>query len=235
MITQYSDPRDIDREFWQDHDKASYWLKKHTSSRHQTLKLMKDGGWDVFDMKRKYCFSEPIFYISPQTGNRWLTYLCSKNSEGFHMYVRTVLYFFTEKYMTIMIPITSLNEDDGEAKEVHGVSIYTSHMFQRMADPERLGVDMSDRINVIRNFVEFVGIVWSDIRPPREGEKHDQIILRTPASWLRGHTVNVGDRFVSIYRTFYTDRSMTYSQMKDVRTFKKFADANRSVIQSHGK
>lgn len=226
MITQYSKPRDIDREFWEDKPKATYWLKKHTSNRTQLVKLMEDGGWDVFDMKREYSFSEPIFYQSPQNDNRWLTYLCSKNDGGFHMYIRTILYLFTEKYMTIMLPITTIDiDDDGnEVGEINGVNIYTAHMFQRMADPDRLGVDMTDRINVIRNFAEFVATGWSDTRPPKNGERHTQIMLRTPASWIRGHTVRVGNRFVNIYRTFYTDRSMSPQQMKDVRSFRKFAD-----------
>ena len=231
MISQYSDPRDIDREFWADHEKAKYWLKKHSSGRSQMEKLMDGGGWDVFDMKRDYCFSEPIYYNSPQTGNRWLTYLVSKNDDGFHMYIRTVLYFFTDQFMTIMLPITSIEEDDNDAREISGVNIYTSHMFQRMADPDRLGVDMTDRVKVIRNFVEFVATGWSDTRPPRKGEQHTQLLLRTPASWIRGHTVKVGNRFVNIYRTFYTDRSMTPAQRRDVKTFKKFADEKRTAIQ----
>lgn len=238
MISQYSRPEDIDREFWQDISKAKYWLKKHTSGRSQLVKLMDDGGWDVFDMKREYSFSDPVYYTSPQTGNRWLTYLCSKNDGGFHMYIRTVLYFFTEQYMTIMLPITSIDEVDGEEQQVNGINIYTSHMFQRMADPDRLGVDMTDRINIIRNFTEYVATGWSDTRPPKDGERHTQIMLRTPASWIRGHTVKVGDRFVNIYRTFYTDRSMTPGQLRDVRTFRKFADEkmnksnNGTAIQS---
>ena len=231
MISQYSDPRDINREFWADHEKAKYWLKKHSSGRSQMVKLMDGGGWDVFDMKRDYCFSEPIYYNSPQTGNRWLTYLVSKNDDGFHMYIRTVLYFFTDQFMTIMLPRTSIEEDDNDAREISGVNIYTSHMFQRMADPDRLGVDMTDRVKVIRNFVEFVGTGWSDTRPPRKGEQHTQLLLRTPASWIRGHTVKVGNRFVNIYRTFYTDRSMTPAQRRDVQTFKKFADEKRTAIQ----
>ena len=51
-------------------------------------------------------------------------------------------------------------------------------------------------------------------------------MMRLPGSWLRGHTVDVGRRHVTIYRTFWTDKSMTYKQLKDVRTFKKFADEN---------
>lgn len=226
MITQLSNPADIDREFWADHDKAKYWLKKHTSGRSHLVKLMDNGGWDVFDMKRDYCFSEPVYYQSPQTGNRWLTYLMSKNHDGFRFYIRTVLYFFTEKFMTIMLPITSIDDEEGNERQRNGVNIYTSHMFQRIN--ERLGVDMADRVNVIRNFTEFVATGWIDTRPPRDGEKHTQILLRTPASWIRGHTVKVGDRFVNIYRTFWTDKSMSYRQLKDVRTFKKFADAKMS-------
>ena len=108
-------------------------------------------------------------------------------------------------------------------------------MFQRMADPDRLGVDMTDRIKVMRNFAEFVGTGWSDTRPPRKGEKFEQVMMRLPGSWLRGHVVEVGGRLVTIYRTFYTDRSMTPQQRRDVKSFKKFADEKRTAIQSPDK
>lgn len=232
MINQYSSPKDIDREFWDDYSKAKYWLKKHTSSRMQTMKVMDDGGWDVFDGIKDYSFSEPIYYTSPTTGNRWLTYLTSKRKDGFKMFVRLILFSYTDRYMTMMLPITTAEVDDvgNNVYETATVNVYTAHLFQRMADPDRLGVDMSDRVKVMRNFAEFVGLGWSDTRPPREGERHTQIMLRTPGSWIRGHTINVGKRIVNIYRTFYTDKSMTWKQIKDVKSFRKFADDNGVMI-----
>ena len=136
--------------------------------------------------------------------------------------------------MTIMLPVTTVDEnEDGErTNEVHGVNVYTAHMFQRMADPDRLGVDMNDRVKVMRNFAEFVGVGWSDNRPPRKHEEHEQVMMRLPGSWLRGHTMQVGDRHVTIYRTFYTDRSMNPQQLKDVRSFKRFADAKMNNIKT---
>jgi hypothetical protein len=232
MINQYSSPKDIDREFWDDYSKAKYWLKKHTSSRKQTMKVMDDGGWDVFEGIKDYSFSEPIYYTSPTTGNRWLTYLTSKRKDGFKMFVRLILFCYTDKYMTVMLPITTAEvDDDGNyVSETATVNVYTAHLFQRMADPDRLGVDMSDRVKVMRNFAEFVGLGWSDTRPPRDGERNTQIMLRTPGSWIRGHTINVGKRIVNIYRTFYTDKSMTWKQIKDVKSFRKFADDNGVMI-----
>lgn len=227
MITQYSDPETIDREFWADHKKARYWIHKQTSRRDVTDKLTEDG-YDVMDGKCNYKFSDPIYYQSPQTGNRWLLYLIAKMEKDgdVHIYYRMMLYYFTEKFMTIMVPVITREENrQGDYRnEMSGVNIYTAHMFQRMADPDRLGVDMTDRIKVMRNFAEFVGTGWSDDRPPREGEKDMQIMMRTPGSWLRGHTVRVGSRHVTIYRTFFTDKSMTPRQWKDVKSFKRFAD-----------
>lgn len=232
MISQYSKPRDIIHEFWNDHEKARYWLMKKTSGSAETWKIIEDG-FDVLDGKRQYKFSEPIFYTSPQTGNRWMLFICSRRDESgvLRQYSRTLLFQLTERYMTVMLPTYMADEDKetGELKgEIEGVNVYTSHLFQRMADPDRLGVDMSDRFRVMRNFSEFVATGWCDTRDPREGEKHQQIMLRTPGSWLRGHVVMVGSRYVSIYRTFYTDKSMSFRQWKDVKTFRKFADAKKS-------
>ena len=238
MISQYSDPRDIDREFWNDKAKALYWLKKHTSRRAVEWQLMEDG-YDVMDGKADYRFSEPIFYTSPQTGNRWLLYISARKDENgdVRLFYRSMLYYFTELYMTIMIAVTTCEEnDDGDRRnEVNGVNVYTAHLFQRMADPDRLGVDMTDRIKVMRNFAEFVGTGWSDTRPPRKGEKFEQVMMRLPGSWLRGHVVEVGGRLVTIYRTFYTDRSMTPQQRKDVKSFKKFADGKLAAKLSTDK
>ena len=231
MITQYNDPRDIDREFWEDHKRALYFLQKKANRKAERTKIL-DDSWPVLLNQQKYSFSDPFYYQSPQSGNRWLMWVTSKRADDgdIHFYMRAVLYFYTEAYMTMMLAMKMAEENkDGDIRNVTDtVNVYTSHMFQRMADKDRLGVDMSDRVKVMRNFVEFVSSGWSDTRPPRDGEKHTQIIFRTPASWLRGHTMMVGSRAVNIYRTFWADKSMTYKQMKDVRTFKKFADAKMS-------
>ena len=229
MITQLSKPEDIDREFWADLRKAIYWLNKQGNTRDRRMKIL-DDGWEVFNFRQEYSLSEPIYYTSPQTGNRWLLWITAKRDKQgeMHFYMRAVLYFYTAAYMTMMMALKMNSEDsDGNVvKTVNTVNVYTSHMFQRMH--ERLDVDMTDRVKVMRNFVEFVATGWSDIRPPRKGERDTQLLFRTPGSWLRGHAFQIGSGWVHIYRTFYTDRSMTNKQKKDVRTFKKFADANQS-------
>lgn len=230
MISQYSNPKDIDREFWEDYLRACYWLNKKCSPKQERFKIL-DDGWEVFNFRQDYAMSDTYYYDSPQTGNRWLMFITARRGDNGDMKFcsRCVLYQMTEKFMTIMIPmvIVMTDSESEEREEVSSVNIYTAHMFQRMADKDRLGVDMTDRIKVIRNFVEFVVTGWSDTRPPRKdkGEHDTQIMLRTPASWIRGHVIQVGNRLVTIYRTFWTDRSMSYAQLKDVRSFKRFADA----------
>lgn len=227
MISQYSQPKDIDREFWDDYPKAIYWLNKQVERRKVKDKIL-DDSWDVYNFHRDYSFSETVFYESPQTGNKWMMWVTTKRKpDGIHCFTRAALYHLTAAYMTMMIPMLIVKESkDGEIEgEVQGVNVYTAHLFQRMSDKDRLGVKMDDRFSVMRNFAEFVVTGWSDTRPPRKGEKHTQIMFRSPASWIRGHTVTVKDHHVTIYRTFYTDKSMSYSQLKDVRSFKKFADA----------
>ena len=234
MISQYSKAEDIDREFWKDYERALYWLRKKMDAKSQRMKLV-DAGWDVYNFRQKYSMSEPVYYNSPQTGNRWLTWITMKrDGKGdMHFYMRAVLYLYTEAYMTMMLALKMAEEDDDGIihKMTNTVNVYTAHMFQRMADKDRLGVDMSDRVSVMRNFTEFVAAGWSDTRPPRDGEKHTQILFRTPASWLRGHVVYVGDRCVNYYRTFWADKSMSYKQMNEVKKFKKFADMKMSEKQ----
>ncbi len=230
MITQLSKPEDIDREFWADLRKAMYWLNKQGNTRDRRMKIL-DDGWEVFNFRQEYSMSEPIYYTSPQTGNRWLLWITARRDKQgeMHFYMRAVLYFYTAAYMTMMMAL-KMNSEDSDGNVVNTantVNVYTSHMFQRMADKDRLGVDMSDRVKVMRNFVEFVATGWSDTRPPRKGERNTQLLFRTPGSWLRGHTSQVGTRWVNVYRTFYTDKSMTPKQKKDVGTFQMFADNNK--------
>ena len=185
MISQYSDPRDIDREFWNDKAKALYWLKKHTSRRAVEWRLMEDG-YDVMDGKAEYRFSEPVFYTSPQTGNRWLLYISARKDKNgdVRLFYRSMLYYFTEMYMTIMIAVTQCDEnDDGERINVqNGVNVYTAHMFQRMADPDRLGVDMTDRIKVMRNFSPFRGGLVSLHPVPTNSAKFRITLIRSVIS-----------------------------------------------------
>lgn len=233
MISQYSRPEDIDREFWQDYPKAIYWLGEHVNRSKEKNKIF-DDSWGVLNFSRSYSFSEPVFYESPKTGNKWMLWITTtRRSDGIHYFSRAALYHLTSVSMTMMIPMVIAKEDeDGNSEyQIKGVNVYTDHMFRRISEKDRLGVEMDDRFSVMRNFSEFVAEGWSDTRPPRDGEKHTQILFRTPASWIRGHTVTVGSRAVNIYRTFWADKSMTPSQLKDVRSFAKFADTKMSEKQ----
>lgn len=89
---------------------------------------------------------------------------------------------------------------------------------------ERLGVDMTDRLKVIRNFCENFVVTMMDIREPRGDEKHDQIVCRLPGSWMRGHFIRIKDEYVIIYRTYYTDKTLTPYQFKELKSFRKVAD-----------
>ena len=157
MISQYSDPRDIDREFWQDYPKAVYWINKKMSTRQEKFKIL-DDAWEVENFRRDFAMSDTYYYTSPQTGNRWLMFVTAKRgTDGeMHFYTRCVLHYLTEAYMTIMIAMTIVetNSEDETRNETASCNVYTAHMFQRMADPDRLGVDMSDRIKTIRTIMD---------------------------------------------------------------------------------
>ena len=106
MISQYSDPKDIDREFWADYPKAIYWLCKHVNKRKEKDKIF-DDSWDVYNFHRNYSFSETIFYESPQTGNKWMLWITTtRKSDGIHYFSRAALYHLTAISMTMMIPMT---------------------------------------------------------------------------------------------------------------------------------
>ena len=49
MISQYSNPVDIDREFWEDYERVRYWFNKKTQGRVAVNKILDD----VFDVVYK--------------------------------------------------------------------------------------------------------------------------------------------------------------------------------------
>ena len=106
-----------------------------------------------------------------------------------------------------------------------GVTLFTDHLFQRMADEDRLGVDMTDRKLVIRNFVEIVLCGVVDIRDPRPGEKDNQAVARLPDSYLKGYIKYIGDSYLMTFNTFIPEKTMTPAQRKYLKSFAKFADA----------
>ena len=222
MITYQSPPDDIAREFWQDLQRATYWMNKKSGGINGRARSFNDMMFHLYagaDEKR----SEIFFYDSPKTGNKWMMWDAMKmGKNGMEPASYRVCYQMTEKYMSIMCP-TTMVMDEEEQKD--GVTIYTPHLFQRMH--ERLGVDMSDRLLVIRNFCENLVNGIMDHRKPRKGEHHEQMICRLPGSWIRGHYMPVGDGYVTIYRTYYTDASLTQKQWYELRSFRKMADKVR--------
>lgn len=224
MITRYTPPIEMIDEFRKDREKARYWFRRMMDKTRYNSKNFKN-------FKSSYLSSDkdlrsvPIEYHSPQYGNHWLMWW-RFISTGYQIMPQIkdyqVCYQLTEPYMTIILPTKIFSTETF----MRGVTIFTSHVFLRMH--ERLGVDMSDRKLVIRNFVEQVMCGCVDIRSPRPGEKHMQAICRIPGSWLRGHIIYIGDSYLCQFNTFYTDKDLTPFQKRYLKTFAKFADAFNS-------
>ena len=224
MITRYTNPTELVYEFRQDRERARYWLKrmiaKHNSTNEKSFKNFKAVTYNQQQDAR----SEVFEYDSPKYGNKWLLwwrYL--SNGYGFLPTVKDyqVLYYMTAKSMAIMVP-TIIQNEQGTMK---GVTLFTDHLFQRMADEDRLGVDMSDRKLIIRNFVELVLCGVVDIRDPRPGEKDNQAVARLPDSYLKGYIKYIGDSYLMTFNTFIPEKTMTPAQRNYLKSFAKFADA----------
>ena len=224
MITRYTKPSDLVDEFRQDRERARYWLKrmiaKHNSSEEKSYKNFRS----VVYNQQQDARSEVFEYDSPKYGNKWLLwwrYL--SNGYGYLPTVKDyqILYYMTAKSMTIMVP-TLIQNEQGTMK---GVTLFTDHLFQRMADEDRLGVDMTDRKLVIRNFVEIVLCGVVDIRDPRPGERDNQAVARLPDSYLKGYIKYVGDSYLMTFNTIIPEKTMTPAQRNHLKSFAKFADA----------
>ena len=230
MISIYTPPPELLREFSEDRQRAIYWMRKVTNQM-GTKSTTAQRFREVICSDRKDKRGEIIMYDSPKTGNQWMLWhrFISRGQLNFpDIRDYQICYQLTEPYMTAIIP-TRLTKYGVERK---GVTIISSHVFMRIA--QRLKVDMTDRFLVMRNFAEEVMLGLVDIRDPRKGEDKKQAICRLPRSWLRGYYIPVGDSYVICYKTFYTDNGLTYHQRNYLRTFAKIADSlNKAEIKGY--
>lgn len=220
MITINTRPRELVQEFREDQLKSMYWWHKKmgvSSKMRETAVIYDDVSMSHKGFRKR---TDPVFYESAN-GNKWMMWgtFFSRGMELDPLYISYgCIYQLTDPYMHIMLPTSLTN--NGEL--VKGVTIYTSHLFMRMH--ERAGIDITDCLQFIRNFTEECVESVMDTRPPREGEHHKQIVCRLPGSWLRGHIIEVSDSYLIYYRTFYTDRTLTPYQRRDLKRFSKFAN-----------
>ena len=233
MITRFTKPKELIAEFMEDRERARYWRKKMIAKegfQSKSFNNLKKAFYSSSEDKRSQVFE----YNSPKTDNKWLVWW-RFISRGYGIMPEfreyEVLYRMTDKSVEIMIP-TRIVQQDGEI--MRGVSIYTDHLFQRLADEDRLGVNLTDRINVIKNFVEIAVLGLIDIRDPRPGERDKQVISRLPKSFLKGHYIPVGDSYIIRFNTFIPEKSMTPSQKKFVKSFASQADnTSESEIKAY--
>lgn len=221
MITRYTPPIELIDEFSKDRERARYWQNKMTGKQSADSKSFKNFK-SAFYSSTKDVRSETIEYDSPLYGNKWLLWW-RYISRGYGRLPEfkdyQICYYLTDQYMTVMCP-TKIYKQDVYMK---GVTMFTDHVFLRLH--QRLGVNMSDRKLVIRNFIEQVLCGILDIREPRKGEELDQVICRLPKSWLRGHIIYANGSYLIRFNTFYTDMELSSSQRRYLMSFAKFADA----------
>lgn len=65
MITEISKPADIDREFWEDYDRATYWIRKKVNPQSERMKVF-EGAFDVLDGIKQRALSDVYYYDSPR-------------------------------------------------------------------------------------------------------------------------------------------------------------------------
>ena len=224
MITRYTPTAELIDEFSKDRERARYWQKKMMAKMDRSSKSFKNLK-STFYNSTKDVRSDVVEYDSPLYGNKWLLWY-RYISRGFGVIPEfkdyQIMYYMTNPYMTVMCPTKIFSHD----VYMKGVTMFTNHVFMRLH--QRLGVDMTDRKLVIRNFIEQVMCGVLDIRDPRPGEENDQVICRLPQSWLRGHIIYEGGSYLIRFNTFYTDNGLTLTQRRYLKSFAKFADAFNS-------
>ena len=222
MLTFNSTLGEIRRVFMEEEPKAIYWLKK----RYQGEKGFERECQRLANVcyhKYKNGISGDLTRYNAKGGNEWLTWIkVQRNSRGEALAMPlAVVYFETAEFMGV---ISNTHSTDGRTGETRrGYTIYTPHFFQRVH--QRLGVDMSNRREVARNFIDIMGM-----SPTRYADDDSgKFVKRLPGSWVRGGGVIEGDWFVDTVRTFYTDKTLTSAQKRDLEPFGKYIDQMKGM------
>lgn len=221
MLTYNSTFGEIRKVFAEEEPKALYWIKKRYQG---------DKGFErECDRLARICYNtykqrlsgEITRYQSKE--NEWLSWIrVQRNSKGeAYAMPMCVVYFETAKYMGVISNTFSTDGITGISR--YGFTIYTPHFFQRIH--ERLGVDMTNRREVARNFIDIMGM-----SPTRYADDNlKEFVKRLPGSWARGDSYTEGDSFVDTVRTYYTDKTLTSVQRKDLQSFGKFIDEMKGL------
>ena len=221
MLTYNSTFGEIRKVFAEEEPKALYWIKKRYQG---------DKGFErECDRLARICYNtykqrlsgEITRYQSKE--NEWLSWIrVQRNSKGeAYAMPMCVVYFETAKYMGVISNTFSTDGITGISR--YGFTIYTPHFFQRIH--ERLCVDMTNRREVARNFLDIMGM-----SPTRYADDNlNEFVKRLPGSWARGDSYAEGDSFVDTVRTYYTDKTLTSAQRKDLQSFGKFIDEMKGL------
>ena len=221
MLSQYMKPEAALEELAYDLPRVRRWFMKYEqrkSSRNELYKMS-----DLLDQGATYTVGKPVYWESPKYGNKWQSFRIGVAADrGMSYTFVDTCYRMTDPYMVLAMPMKFRLTDGTECK---GIVLFTDHLFQRMADPKRLGVNISDRLRFIQNFSAMTVNVPLEIRPPRKDSKYPQFVLRLSKTLLCG-TVRFleGGRFMAVMRTFYSDPILNKKQKKMNKSFMKYAD-----------
>lgn len=222
MLTYNSTLLEIRRVFTEEEPKAQYWLKKRYQGENgfsRECRRLSNICYNTF----KNCLSGDLTRYESKGGNEWLTWIrIQRNSKGEALALpMSVVYFETSQYMGVISNTFSTDGRTGETRR--GYTIYTPHFFQRVH--ERLGVDMSNRRKVAMNFIDIMGM-----SPTRYADDNlNEFVKRLPGSWARGNSTTEDNWFIDTVRTFYTDKTLTATQRKDLKPFGKIIDQMKGL------
>jgi len=221
-ITYNSTVGEIRQVFLDEEQKAQYWLKKRYQGENgfnRECRRLANICYNTF----KNGLSGEITRYNSKGGNEWLSWVrIQRNSNGDALAMpMSVVYFETHEYMGVISNTFSTDGKTGETR--FGFTIYTPHFFQRIH--ERLGVDMSNRREVARNFIDIMGM-----SPTRYADDNlNEFVKRLPGSWARGNSQTEDGFFVDTVRTFYTDKTLTATQRRDLKPFGKYIDQMKGL------
>lgn len=221
MLTYNSTFGEIRKVFTEEEPKALYWIKKRYQGEKGFERECNRLANICFNTYKKSLSGEITRYQSKE--NEWLSWIrVQRNSKGeAYAMPMCVVYFETAQYMGVISNTFSTDGITGISR--HGFTVYTPHFFQRIH--ERLGVDMTNRRVVARNFIDIMGM-----SPTRYADDNlNEFVKRLPGSWARGDSKTEGDFFVDTVRTYYTDKTLTSAQRKDLQSFGMFIDEMKGL------
>lgn len=225
-ITYLTPTERLEPTFREESSKAIMWSNKFFKNRREYIDKELETIQRCESLQKQLAYPDAQEYVS-RAGNHWLVnrlYLPgTNNDERVTKFLPLIMmYGLTDKYFWIL---TSYFEGNGFN---WNMVLLTPHFIQRFY--ERVGIDTSDRIRVMRNLQELLYNFNIKITKEQVPNRGVAVYGRLPGCVCYGHKDKNG---VIVFSTVIPDTQMMYGKLHQSKAFRKTSDFINSKVYDY--